>query len=288
MTKRDRFMTELENERRNPGNPCSARCGGLYTGLCQDGRHWRWCRYAVIPGEQRPVAVALRQCHDVEAVLQAGQAPAEGCRDAATSIVALVPGDGDHRPVDAGDSAGRYAVSGRSCGAANDRALQPAAEEGDAEHRRADFDSRTAGFRGRKTTCWIYHFEVLWDETTMLKAAILPGRLGFVREDRQASGSSNGDIDGTNILTRYGLECYTGRKRHEGCFRQKRPIARDTSMHARMTACSGWKRLLIVLYSMAPRASIKDAANSKLLHAMVMGRTSLTARNSYEVSLGHF
>ena len=50
------------------------------------------------------------------------------------------PGDGDHRPVDAGGSARGCAVPGRARGAANDRALRPAAEKGDAEHRGADFN----------------------------------------------------------------------------------------------------------------------------------------------------
>ena len=41
-----------------------------------------------------------------------------------------------------GIAAGGRAVPGRARGAANDRALRPAAEEGDAEYRRADFDLR--------------------------------------------------------------------------------------------------------------------------------------------------
>ena len=42
--------------------------------------------------------------------------------------------------LDARRAAGGCAIPGRACGAANDRALRPAAEEGDAEHRRADFE----------------------------------------------------------------------------------------------------------------------------------------------------
>ena len=42
--------------------------------------------------------------------------------------------------LDAGRAAGGRAIPRRACGAANDGALRPAAEEGDAEYRRADFD----------------------------------------------------------------------------------------------------------------------------------------------------
>ena len=48
-----------------------------------------------------------------------------------------VGGDGS---VDARRAARGCAIPRRACGAANDRALRPAAEEGHAEHRRADFD----------------------------------------------------------------------------------------------------------------------------------------------------
>ena len=83
---------------------------------------------------------AVGHGHDVEADLRAGQAAAERCRAAVAAVAALLPGDGDHRPADAGHSARGRAVPGRARGAANDRALRPAAEEGDAEHRGADFD----------------------------------------------------------------------------------------------------------------------------------------------------
>ena len=46
--------------------------------------------------------------------------------------------------LDARGAAGGCAIPGRACGAANDGALRPAAEEGDAEHRRADFDLITS------------------------------------------------------------------------------------------------------------------------------------------------
>ena len=56
-----------------------------------------------------------------EADLRAGQAAAERCRAAVAAVAAFVPGDGDHRPADAGGAAGGCAIPGRARGAANDR-----------------------------------------------------------------------------------------------------------------------------------------------------------------------
>ena len=72
--------------------------------------------------------------------LRAGQAAAERCRAAVAAVAAFVPGDGDHLAAGAGGADGGRAIPGRACGAANDDALRPAEEEGDAEHRRADSD----------------------------------------------------------------------------------------------------------------------------------------------------
>ena len=128
--------------RQEPGNPGAARSGGLYPGLCRGGGHrGRGQGYAAVPGGATAGAGQLTAkplTH--EADLRAGQAAAERCRAAVAAVAAFVPGDGDHRPADAGRAAGGRAIPGRARGAANDRALRPAAEEGDAEHRRADFD----------------------------------------------------------------------------------------------------------------------------------------------------
>ena len=64
----------------------------------------------------------------------------QGCRAAGSSVAAFLPGDGDHRPAPPRDSARGCAIPGRARGTANDRALRPAAETGDEEHRGADFN----------------------------------------------------------------------------------------------------------------------------------------------------
>ncbi len=80
------------------------------------------------------------QVFDLEADLRAGQAAAERCRAAVTTVAAFVPGDRDYRPARPGHPAGGRAILGWARGATDDLPSRPAAEEGDAQHRRADFD----------------------------------------------------------------------------------------------------------------------------------------------------
>ncbi len=90
---------------------------------------------AAVPLDGAQDEATDRQCPDDERHLQSGQAAAERCRAAEAAVAALVPGVGDHRSAHPGRAARGCAVPRRARRAANDRALRPAAEEGDAEYR---------------------------------------------------------------------------------------------------------------------------------------------------------
>src|SRR5262249_38182014 len=115
--------------------------GGIYTRLCRGGGHrGRGQGLAAVPGVERPEPEAGGEAAGDRADLRAGQAAAERRRAAGVAVAAFVPGDGDHLAAGAGGADGGRAMPRRARGAANDDALRPAEEEGDAEHRRADSD----------------------------------------------------------------------------------------------------------------------------------------------------
>ena len=69
-------------------------------------------------------------------------------------VAALVLGDGDHRSADVGRAARGCALPRRSRGAANDGALEPAAEAGHAEYRGEDFGLRESTHMDRTQITW--------------------------------------------------------------------------------------------------------------------------------------
>ena len=128
--------------RQEPGNPGAARSGGLYTGLCRGGGHRRRCQgLAAVPGGATAgrrqltgnAMTTKRICELVKRRLKDAGLPLRLSPHSfrVTAITDLL---------DARGAARGCAIPGRARGAANDRALRPAAEEGDAEYRRADFD----------------------------------------------------------------------------------------------------------------------------------------------------